>query len=725
MLNDDFTGIIYSTICFLSITSIITVLCLLKKDRSFYTSLLKVISLFELSFIFSKFYYIVNYGNNESNDTNKTSETNITNDTNITNITNIIKIINKTDNTNNTGNVDNIFKTINYFKFTIFNITTFNCFNVTASFLKDIDIAFLSSMQNSYICLNILFCVETINFIKRPFTQTKNKIPQYYLISLIIAIISFILNYLFNKKILDLIILSLYIIFIFLGICSIIILIRRFCLNKPLIQGSKNIFIIRHFTYILIFSLFFIVEIDLIFDYFFKKHFSVNEEEEEKIILFIRNIIILSIGIVMSLIKISDKICCCFNDKSKSKNKGLTSSISSNLNTEFMCCILYGLTDIFKNYNKNVTIDNEIGKKTHTIKYLNYVTGKKSSEINNIQMEVSEFKKDDLSDNISYKSNKTDKINKVDESFNNDEKDALIIEYSNNIFAELREKDGISNDVIIKSFSPIKNKNAIAKMSESKGRSGSFFFYSHDRKFIIKTITSSELKTFLNTLKDYYSYINNNKNSLITKIYGIYSIVIASASSISIILMQNLFFCSPVHIQKMFDLKGSSIQRITKNVKNWKRDQVLKDLDYQWVTKVERKLVSFKKNDISEILNNLNHDINFFKRMRLMDYSLLFIIIEFPSSMDPDYNQIISLLDDPKYIGHVYKSTNMQQIYIVGIIDYLQKYDIKKKFEHLFKAILYTKERNMISAVEPDYYSKRFYDFMEKNVFIEGEKASD
>ena len=137
--------------------------------------------------------------------------------------------------------------------------------------------------------------------------------------------------------------------------------------------------------------------------------------------------------------------------------------------------------------------------------------------------------------------------------------------------------------------------------------------------------------------------------------------------------MQNLFGCSPIHIQRMFDLKGSTVQRKTKNVQKWRKDQVLKDLDFQWLTKVERKLINFKEEDIDEIKNNLNNDVIFYKRLRLMDYSLLFIIIDFPNQIDPDYGQIVGLLDDPKYRGHVYKSENEKYIYIIGIIDYLQK----------------------------------------------------
>ena len=76
---------------------------------------------------------------------------------------------------------------------------------------------------------------------------------------------------------------------------------------------------------------------------------------------------------------------------------------------------------------------------------------------------------------------------------------------------KLRKNDGISDDIMIKSFSPIKNKSAIDKMGESKGKSGSFFFYSYDRKFIIKTINNEEKETFDRILTNYYNYVKEQK----------------------------------------------------------------------------------------------------------------------------------------------------------------------------------------------------------------------
>ncbi len=63
-------------------------------------------------------------------------------------------------------------------------------------------------------------------------------------------------------------------------------------------------------------------------------------------------------------------------------------------------------------------------------------------------------------------------------------------------------------------------------IKESEGKSGSFFFFTHDQKFIIKTLNKSEMKALLGDfLKSYYEHLSDG-NSLITRIYGVYEVVI-------------------------------------------------------------------------------------------------------------------------------------------------------------------------------------------------------
>ena len=551
------------------------------------------------------------------------------------------------------------------------------------------------STKSIYLFLNIMLCIETIKLIKRPFSHSKNQINIYILLSALIFIISIITQRYIEPHIYAYINDALYFIFIASGIISMIFVIIRFCLGRPLIQSAKNFFVMRHIVYILFLGAIFLNELSFI-----------------NIKIVTRNTIAFCLGIIMSLVKISEKFYFCENNSSKKKKKkGASSMISSNLNVEFMCCILYGMTDIFmKNKNQSLNNIKTTREKTHTIKYLNTIDSKRN-DIKSIVLEVSSEQDEKLINDKDEEKNQEGGI------FNTGE-DAFITEYFADKFDELRKNDGITDDIMIKSFSPIKNKSAIDKMGESKGRSGSFFFYSHDRKFIIKTITNEEKETMDKILVNYYNYMKSFNTTLITKIYGIYTVVIKNASSVNVILMQNLFGCSPIHIQRMFDLKGSSVQRKTKNVQKWKKDQVLKDMDYQWLTQVEPKLINFSNEDIQEIKKNMENDVNFLRRLSLMDYSLLFIIVDYPNKIDPDYKQIVGLLDDPKYKGHVYESFTKEFIYIIGIIDYLQIYNFRKNMETFAKGIYFGKEKNMISCVEPNYYGERFQDFMMKNVFV-------
>ena len=147
-----------------------------------------------------------------------------------------------------------------------------------------------------------------------------------------------------------------------------------------------------------------------------------------------------------------------------------------------------------------------------------------------------------------------------------------------------------------------------------------------------------------------------------------------------------------------------------------------KDCDYQWIIKVEKNLVNFNNDQRKELLDVLENDLFFFKNLNLMDYSLLFIIINFPNQNEPDYLQILNFLGDSKYVGHVFKSKNMKYIYIVGIIDYLQEYNIKKIIENKYKKLFYGDDIVNVSSVEPNFYAERFYNFMKNHLFIYGEE---
>ena len=100
------------------------------------------------------------------------------------------------------------------------------------------------------------------------------------------------------------------------------------------------------------------------------------------------------------------------------------------------------------------------------------------------------------------------------------------------------------------------------KAGESQGKSGSFFFFSHDQEFIIKTLYEDELTVFLKSLPLYFEHIKNNPDSLIARIYGVFKVQMEDIVPVNLLLMANTIKHNNIDwIQNVFDLKGSIINR--------------------------------------------------------------------------------------------------------------------------------------------------------------------
>lgn len=72
------------------------------------------------------------------------------------------------------------------------------------------------------------------------------------------------------------------------------------------------------------------------------------------------------------------------------------------------------------------------------------------------------------------------------------------------------------------------------------GKSGSFFFFSNDGSLILKTITSDELTMLVKLfLLPYTKHIQNNSESTLSRIYGVYEVIIDGVSPIKLVLLEN------------------------------------------------------------------------------------------------------------------------------------------------------------------------------------------
>lgn len=153
----------------------------------------------------------------------------------------------------------------------------------------------------------------------------------------------------------------------------------------------------------------------------------------------------------------------------------------------------------------------------------------------------------------------------------------------------------------------------------SPGKSGSFFYFSRDYKYIIKTIHHAEHKFLRKILKDYYEHVEQNPNTLLSQFYGLHRVKIPYGRKIHFVVMNNLF---PPHrdIHQTFDLKGSTIGRDFKEEDLARNPRAtLKDLNW-----LRRNLhLEFGPEKKRLFIEQMERDVELLKRLKIMDYSLL------------------------------------------------------------------------------------------------------
>lgn len=327
-------------------------------------------------------------------------------------------------------------------------------------------------------------------------------------------------------------------------------------------------------------------------------------------------------------------------------------------------------------------------------------------------------------------------------------------DYCPEVFRELRTLFGIDPaDYLIS----ITGKYILSELG-SPGKSGSFFYYSRDFRFIIKTIHHSEHKQLRRILKDYYFHVKNNPNTLISQFYGLHRLKVRGGmKKVHFIVMNNLF---PPHrdIHQKYDLKGSTWGRFTKLTLNGRKEANFSQLtlkDLNWVESKEMICFGPKKSKV--FLAQLKADVSFLKSINAMDYSLLLGIHDVKkgnsdtltnlSVFDPKSNSKNDLINtNPRdidredlpagtfpgrsryiFYGHdggIRGTDDMDEplrvIYYLGIIDCLTNYSLKKRLETFFRSIGHG--RSSISAVPANEYGDRFFEFIRKSTLGQGEQ---
>ena len=329
----------------------------------------------------------------------------------------------------------------------------------------------------------------------------------------------------------------------------------------------------------------------------------------------------------------------------------------------------------------------------------------------------------------------------------------ILKEFAGIIFNNIRVYLGFDKDDFISSISPqdfitelmISNQTIFEELC-STGKSGSLFYYTRDGKFIVKTIKRDEYKLIKLILPDYFRHLKANPLSLLPKFLGCYVLTRKfrkKRTKIYFIVMLNVFATSK-HIHIRYDLKGSKIGR---RVLTGKRDREilakgdlsLKDLDLE---KRKEQMYVGEKSEI--LLNQIKQDADFLCKIGVNDYSLLLGIhyinrdkktlslvqqtnvltkvktmdnedsfIKESSlsdkSCDSRQEKLKALIDFED--GGIISETG-NEVYYVGIIDILTKFNFRKKCEHFIKMVRYCS--NNMSCTPPEMYRDRFVNYMSK-----------
>ncbi|GAM28446.1 hypothetical protein SAMD00019534_116220, partial [Acytostelium subglobosum LB1] len=252
----------------------------------------------------------------------------------------------------------------------------------------------------------------------------------------------------------------------------------------------------------------------------------------------------------------------------------------------------------------------------------------------------------------------------------------------------------------------------ISNQEFSEGKSGSYMCFTHDNKYLIKTITKEESQLLKSNIVKFYQHYDTYRSSLLLMFYGCHKVVMPHGPSQYFVVVSNVFSTCTQRIQNRFDIKGSSINR--GGNKRYDPSKLGLDLDFLNT----RRQLPAPINLRQDILDQLEQDSKFLESLNIMDYSLLIGIHQNGGgrATTTDSDQVVEINDS---LGRFTSRSNidaaagddqseLQEVYYIGIIDTLQMYNFSKKQERFLKVYLTRKNATEISAAPPSFYQERF-----------------
>lgn len=151
---------------------------------------------------------------------------------------------------------------------------------------------------------------------------------------------------------------------------------------------------------------------------------------------------------------------------------------------------------------------------------------------------------------------------------------------------------------------------------QSNAKSGQFFFYSPDGKYMIKTMTNTESKFLRRITPHYFRHCAMNPNTLMTKFLGMYRVKLYHLKrNVKFVVMKSVYDTDK-HLHQLFDVKGSTTGRDAKPGDAVKKDNDIRRTLPEGAFILEPGLRERLKTQVE-------HDCAWLRSMKIMDYSML------------------------------------------------------------------------------------------------------
>lgn len=343
----------------------------------------------------------------------------------------------------------------------------------------------------------------------------------------------------------------------------------------------------------------------------------------------------------------------------------------------------------------------------------------------------------------------------------------LIEDYCPQLFAQVRRLSGISNEQVFRS---ICRPDVELVEFKTNSRSGEFFFFSHDGRFLLKTITRREAEVLIRMLPDMIRRFEEAPHSLLCRYLGLYHIKQAAEEfdllfAVMASVTQN---ARPVHLA--YDLKGSTRGRLSPD-----GELVGKDLNF----KRDGGTLLLSPQVAQQLVRTHSEDLEILQKHAVLDYSVLLHVfdslappgrslyrqqaaddrkglraaaapagstVRLATGHIPVANSGWASLVGPSVVAIVHNegretdkeeagpapdwnpaegvwSSDGRFLYTLGLIDLLIPYYWKKKVEAATYEVIYCGSTAAASAVAPEAYAERQVDMMERICMVKDQRS--